>query len=86
MNLNEAIALIEPFGPNCLLGVCCPPKAQRDLLALALATTEKQGGAGMLSEEADLAAGWILGHFDLAPKDSVTPLLRKAGELAKSSP
>lgn len=95
MNLDEAIAKLEEFGPNCLLGICCPPGHQRALLAEAIAKRigsrldefEKGGERGAPDRTREglagvLAADFILDHFDLAPKDSLTPLLRKAGELA----
>lgn len=77
MTLDEAIALLKEFGPNCLLGICCPPEDQRVVLMKALVE-----GCGLEDGAADKASQWILDHFDLAPKDQFTPLLRKAGELA----
>ena len=74
VTLDEAVALINELGPNCALGVCCPPHAQQAILVNALSRCHDD----------DSKAAWILEHFDLAPKDSVTPLLRLAGRLARN--
>lgn len=71
-------------GRNCLLAICCPPMAQRAALAEEF---EQYIGANIGSEEltAELAgklcATYLLSEFDLAPKDTVTPLLRLAVEI-----
>lgn len=86
-NINNALELIVNFGPNCMLGICCPPKRQAEVLAAAI--NQDLGWDSDARFAAEKAAGtsvasWILNHFDLAPKDSITPLLRKAGELARN--
>lgn len=84
-SVKEGVELIQEFGPNCLLGICCPPSQQEDVLATAIANS-----FGWSAEKTPLKVGnaravaeWVLAHFDLAPKNSITPLLRKAGELAR---
>lgn len=83
-DVNKSVELIQEFGPNCLLGICCPPAQQTEVLATAIAnsfgwsaerTEQKTGNAYAVAE-------WLLARFDLAPKGTITPLLRKAGELA----
>jgi hypothetical protein len=80
--LSEALASIDEFGPNCLLGVCCPPVNQESVLANMIDShfgwTAHPGDNAVARE----VANFILDHFDLAPKDSITPLLRLAGKLA----
>lgn len=84
MTLDEAVAKLEEFGPNCALGICCPPGQQREVLARAIQSAARDGIGGKIGPAAaGSVAAWILDHFDLAPKDSITPLLRKAGELAR---
>lgn len=81
MTLEEAMKLIDEFGPNCLLAICCPPGQQCATLARMIVSK-----LGKVSEEeialAERIAGIVLDHLDIAPKDSISPLLRKAGELA----
>jgi hypothetical protein len=80
VSLDEAVALIDEFGPNCLLGICCPPASQRDVLAAAIAKTFARD---VEPANAKLIAHWLLDHFDLVPKDSITPLLQLAGKLVR---
>lgn len=78
LSIDEAVALLEEFGPNCLLGICCPPERQREALARMLNIAMGTGSTA----DGKAAAACILDHFDLAPKGTITPLLRKASELA----
>lgn len=82
MTLDEAMELIAAFGPNCLLGICCPPAQQR--AAVASMVNSLLGGKDSQERRdlVDAVVGILLDRLDIAPKDSVTPLLKKAGELA----
>lgn len=57
----------------CLLGVCCPPSAQRAALASVL---EERGLCNRA--QAIQVARWVLRSFDLAPAGTLRPLLKAA--------
>ena len=66
----------------CILGVCCPPGSAEQLDALA---KEMSKDLGVTPEHTRRYAAWVLQHFDLAPKGTVTPLLRAAHALKGST-
>ena len=66
----------------CILGVCCPPGSAEQMDALAKELTK---GAGTDHAQSKAVAALILEHFDLAPKGTVTPLLRAAHALKGST-
>lgn len=72
-----------PFGPNCLLGICCPPPRQLEQLASLLAS--ELGWSAHKDDKstgnAYAAAECVLKHFDLAPHGT-TALFRKVAEIA----
>jgi hypothetical protein len=81
VSLDDAVKAIAEFGPNCLLGICCPPAQQSNVLAHMLDSRFRWSNGGDSNIAHDIA-DYLLEHFDLMPKDSVTPLLRLAGKLA----
>jgi len=77
------------LGPNCLLGICCPPAQQvvRLAEALELAVSEMAGGdelrrTGPVAAICQHQAEWLLSRFDVAPKGT-TDLFRKVVEISK---
>ena len=73
-------------GPNCLLGVCCPPRSAAAKQAL---TDEIVAGLNLSSENAWSAkevAEWLLDHYDLMPLESTDKLKDAIATLARENP
>ena len=66
----------------CILGVCCPPGSDRQVDALA---KEMHKDLGVDASECGRYARWVLKHFDLAPKGTVTPLIVAAAKLQRDA-
>jgi hypothetical protein len=71
----------------CLLGVCCPPGSAEQEQALAeFLMHELAPDAGPVSTNARQIARTILGHFDLAPKGTLAPLVRRIVDITRAHP
>lgn len=74
-------------GPNCLLGVCCPPRSSAAKQALA---DEVCAGLGWTTQaEQDAAkdvAEWVLDNYDLMPFESTDKLKEEIAALARENP
>ena len=63
---------------NCLLAVCCPPEARAGALAELL-----YKGEACDEETAKRVAELLCKYLDFAPAGLLTPLMQRAGELAR---
>lgn len=73
-------------GPNCLLGVCCPPRSAEAKQAL---TDEIVNGLSLASENDGSAkdvAEWLLDNYDLMPLYSTDKLKEDIATLARENP
>jgi len=71
-----AISTNDPY-INCLLAICCPPARRQEVLTKLL--IEK----GVDASAAESCAKVILETFDLAPKDTMQPLIQEVARLAR---
>jgi hypothetical protein len=73
-------------GPNCLLGICCPPGSPEAKAALA---TEIVTGLELdkpSEEVAEEIARWLLDNYDLAPHGSLRQLFADVAAFARENP
>lgn len=67
---------MDPY-TNCLLSICCPPARRQEVLTKLL--VEK----GVDALAAESCAKVMLDYFDLAPKDTMQPLIQAVARLAR---
>ena len=65
---------------NCVLEVCCDASSEAQYEALAQMLTHDLGPA---PHKPEAVATWVLQHFDLAPKGSLSALKREVARLAR---
>lgn len=74
-------------GPNCLLGVCCPPGGPAAQSALAEQIAHDLGWDASKTDtttgNARVIAEWILDHYDLAPHGTLRELFSQIAALAR---
>lgn len=70
-------------GPNCLLGICCPPRSPSAKASLA---AEIHAGTGMEHEYCAKAAAWLLENYDLMPLGSTDQFKAEIARLARETP
>lgn len=74
-------------GPNCLLGICCPPKSPSAKQALM---EEICAGLGWTTPPQHQAAKdvseWLLENYDLAPAHTLTKLFEAVATYARENP
>lgn len=74
-------------GPNCLLGVCCPPRSAAAKQALADAMCAGLGWSTRAQQSAArAAAAWTLDNYDLMPLSSTDKLKEDIATLARENP
>lgn len=62
---------------NCLLSICCPPERRHEVMVKLL--VEK----GVDASAAAQCATVVLASFDLAPKNTLQPLIQEVARLAR---
>ena len=70
----------DPLIVNCILGICCPENSEAQTNALASLLVADMNCP---HEEARLYAGWMLHHFDLAEKGTLTDFKASITKLAR---
>ena len=64
---------------NCLLSICCPPEQRYEVFVKFMVEY------GVEAKAAEQCATVILSHFDLAPKDTMQPLIQAVATLARGA-
>ncbi len=62
---------------NCLLSICCPPERRQEVLTKLLIEQ------GVDANAAESCAKIMLEYFDLAPKNTMQPLIQEIARLAR---
>lgn len=64
---------------NCLLAICCPPARYEEVMTKFLIEH------GVDANAAESCAKVLHAHFDLAPKDTLQPLIQAVAKLARGA-